>query len=200
MVVYLYFGDWKVKREPLRALDEVLCCLDKAGLQVKQKCAFMRSSVTNLGHRIDAQGLHLLQDRVRAIQEAPIPTSVPKFKSYQGMLSYYSKFLPIFSMVLHPLHVLLRKDVPRKWGEDQVKAFTALKELLTSESCLTHFDSSLQLNLACYASAEQSCLTTCQMAPRPIGYASRTLTTAECNYSQLDKRDSTTTCLVDPSN
>jgi len=31
------------------------------------KCAFMRSSITYLGHRIDAQRLHLLSERVRAL-------------------------------------------------------------------------------------------------------------------------------------
>ena len=137
----------------LRALDEVLSGLHKAGLRVKQKkCAFMRPSVIYPGHRIDAQGLHPLQDRIRAIQEAPTPTSVPKLKSYLGMLSYYSKFLPKVSTVLHPLHLLLWKDIPWRWGVDQAKAFAASKELLTSESCLSHLDSSLELILA-HASA-----------------------------------------------
>ena len=176
----------------LRALDEVLSRLDKAGLRVKQKkCAFMRPSVTYLGHRIDAQGLHPLQDRIRAIQEAPTPTSVPKLKSYLGMLSYYSKFLPKLSTVLHLLHLLLRKNIPWKWGVDQAKAFSASKELLTSESCLTHFDSSLELILACDASAYGLGAVLSHRMPdgseRPIGYASRTLSPSERNYSQLEK-------------
>ena len=101
----------------LRALDEVLSRLHKAGLRVKQKkCASMKPSVTYLGHRIDAQGLRPLQDRIRAIQETPTPMS--KLKSYLVMLSYYSKFLPKLSTVLHPLHLLLRKDVPWKLGKD----------------------------------------------------------------------------------
>ena len=46
----------------LRTLDEVLSRLDHAGLRVKQsKCAFMRPSVTYLGHKID-KGLHPLED------------------------------------------------------------------------------------------------------------------------------------------
>ena len=82
----------------LQALDEVLSRLDKAGLRVKQsKCEFLRKSVTYLGHRIDADGLHPLQDRVRAIEEAPTPTSVSTLKSYLGMLTYYSRFLPNLS-------------------------------------------------------------------------------------------------------
>ena len=72
-----------------------------------------------------------------------------------------------------------------------MKAFTASKELLTSESCLTHFDSSLELSLACDASAYGlgGVLSHCMPdgSDRPIGYASRTLTPAERNYSQLEK-------------
>ena len=71
----------------------------------------MKSSVTYLGHQIDEDGLHPLQDRVTAIREAPTPTSVSTLKSYLGILSYYSKFLPNISGHLQPLYKLLRKDV-----------------------------------------------------------------------------------------
>ena len=135
----------------LKTLDEVLSCLDRAGLRVKRsKCEFMRESVTYLGHRIDANGLHPLPDRVRAIKEAPKPTSVTTLKAYLGMLTYYSKFLPKLSTLLYPLYCLLKKGVPWRWGTKQAKAFT--KKLLTSDRCLTHFDSSLKLTLACDAS------------------------------------------------
>ena len=138
----------------LKALDEVLSRLDRAGLRVKRsKCEFMRPSVTYLGHRIDANGLHTLHERVRAVQDAPAPTSVSGLKSYLGMLTYYSKFLPNLSTTLHPLYQLLRKDVPWRWGHAEAKAFVAAKELLTSSGCLTHFDSSVPLTLACDASS-----------------------------------------------
>ena len=89
----------------LKALEEVLSCLERAGLRVKQsKCTFMHPSVTYLGHKIDAEGLHTLADRVTALVDAPAPTFVGRLKSYLGMLSYYSKFLPNLSLTLHPLY------------------------------------------------------------------------------------------------
>ena len=176
----------------LRALEEVLRRLERAGLKVKQsKCAFMRPSVTYLGHKIDAEGLHPLDDRVRTIKDAPTPTSVSGLKSYLGMLSYYSKFLPNLSSALHPLHQLLRKDTPWVWGAAQSKAFTNSKKLLLSLNCLTHFDSSLDLTLACDASnyglGAVLSHKTADGSDRPIAYASRTLNAAERNYSQLEK-------------
>ena len=176
----------------LKALEEVLGRLERAGLRVKQsKCVFMRPSVTYLGHVINADGLHPLQDRVRAIRDAPAPRSVTELKSYLGILSYYSKFLPNLSSTLHPLYYLLKKDVQWVWGAPQIEAFAASKELLTSSNCLTHFDSSLDLSLACDASNYGVGAVLSHRMPdgaeRPIAYASRTLNQAERNYSQLEK-------------
>ena len=176
----------------LKTLDEVLSRLDRAGLRVRrEKCAFMRPTVTYLGHKIDADGLHPVPDRVTAIQEAPSPKSVSQLRSFLGMLSYYSKFLPSLSTILQPLHHLLKKDVKWKWGVAQAKAFNASRKLLTSGNCLTHFDSSLELTLACDASAYGLGAVLSHKGAvgteRPIAYASRTLNASERNYSQLEK-------------
>lgn len=175
----------------LKALDKVLSRLERAGLRVKKsKCVFMEPSVTYLGHLIDAGGLHPLQDRVRAIKEAFTPRSVSELKSYLGMLSYYSKCLPNVSSTLNPLYLLLKKDVKWTWGRAQTKAFTAFKELLTS-NCLIHFDSSLDLSLACDALNYGLGAVLSHKLPdgseRPIAYTSCTLNSAKRNYSQLEK-------------
>ena len=139
--------------EHLQVLNEVLSRLDKAGLRLKQqKCEFMKTSVTYLGHRVDGTGLHPLRNKVQAIKDAPAPESVQELKSYLGMLTYYCKFLPGMSTTLHPLYQLLKKEVPWNWGKDQERAFNASKELLTATTFLTHFDPTKSLTLACDAS------------------------------------------------
>ena len=85
--VVVYLDDILITGESgeahLKALDEVLSRLDRAGLRVKRsKCAFMRPPVTFLGHKIDAEGLHTLPERVRVVEEAPAPKSVSGLKSY----------------------------------------------------------------------------------------------------------------------
>ena len=138
--------------EHLKTLDEVLSRLDKAGLRVrKDKCEFMKSSVSYLGHRIDATGLHPLPDKVHAVKDAPTPKSVHELRSYLGILTYYSKFLPNLSSTLYPLYKLQKKDVPWAWGPQQEKAFAASKDLLTSKRLLAHYDSTQNLTLACDA-------------------------------------------------
>ena len=180
------------EEEHLKALEEVLRRLEKAGLRVKlKKCMFMRPSVEYLGHKIDANGLHPLQDKVHAIKEAPTPQSVQELRSYLGLLTHYNKFLPNLSTTLHPLHKLLQKNVPWRWRAEQEKAFAKSKELLTSTKFLAHFDSTQKLTLACDASSYGVGAVLAHKMPdgseRPIGYASRTLTKSERNCSQLEK-------------
>ena len=162
------------------------------GLRVKRsKCEFINPSVSYLGHKIDANGLHPLQDKVEAITEAPTPCSVQELRSYLGILTYYGKFLQNLSTTLCPLYDLLKKDVPWIWGKAQVKAFSASKDLFTSSKFLAHYDSTQRLTLACDASGYGLGAVLAHNMPdgsdRPISYASRTLTKSEQNYSQLEK-------------
>ena len=57
----------------------------------------MASSVSYLGHKIDAEGLHPLPDKLQAVKAAPTPRNVSELKSYLGLLTYYGKFLPNLS-------------------------------------------------------------------------------------------------------
>ena len=180
------------EQDHLQALEEVLSRLEKAGLRAKKsKCKFMVPSVDYLGHRIDAEGLHPLPDKVKAIDDAPSPTCVQELKAYLGLLTYYGKFLPNLSSTLAPLYRLLQKDYPWRWTEEEEQVFVASKKLLTSSNLLVHFDSKLELILTCDASAYGIGAVLAHRMPdgseKPVGYASRSLSKAEQNYSQLEK-------------
>ena len=73
----------------------------------------MAKSVEYLGHRIDAQGLHAMADKLEAITQAPVPKNVNELRSILGLLNYYRKFLPNIAAILQPLNELLQ--VHRKW-------------------------------------------------------------------------------------
>ena len=179
-------------QEHLKSLDEVLRKLEEGGLVVKKsKCEFMVPSVQYLGHRIDAKGLHPLREKVRAIEEAPAPRSVKELRSYLGLITYYSKFLPNMSTILAPVYHLLKKDVKWTWKKKEEEAFKTSKKLLASSDLLVHFDPSLKIVLACDASSYGVGAVLAHQMPdgteRPIGYASRSLSAAERNYSQLER-------------
>ena len=86
--------------------------LERAGFRaLKSKCEFMFPSVSYLGYQLNKVGLHPLQEMVMVVKEAPNQRNTSELKSYLGLLTYYSKFLPSMVNTLAPLYRLLRKDV-----------------------------------------------------------------------------------------
>ena len=84
----------------------------------------------------------------------PEPTDLSTLQSFLGSVQFYSKFLPPgFSTTAAPLYRLLRDKVAWKWTELEKSAFEELKHLLSSDSVMVHFDSSLPLGIACDASS-----------------------------------------------
>ena len=79
------------------------------------------------------------------------------------------------------------------WNSECMGAFTKAKHSLTSASVLAHYNPDLPLTLATDASAHGlgAVISHNIMFPngdeRPIAYASRTLSSTECNYSQIEK-------------
>ncbi len=148
----------------------------------------MAESVVYLGHRIDREGLHLTEDKVKAVQDAPEPRNVADLRSYLGLLTYYGKFLRNLATTLNPLYRLLH---PWRWENTEQKAFEASKQLLLSSQLLAHYDPQHALVLACDASPYGLGAVLAHHYPdgseRPIGYASRTLSAAEKKYSQIEK-------------
>ena len=182
----------KTEGAHLAALEEVLKRLSNAGLRLKRtKCIFLAPSVDYLGYRVDAQGTHPMAEKVKAIQEAPRPTNVSELKSYIGLLTYYSRFLPNLSTTLAPLYKLLKHSVKWQWSDEQEKSFKESKQSLLSSQLLVHFDPSLNIRLACDASAYGIGAVLSHEMPdgseKPIGFVSRTLSDAEKKYSQIEK-------------
>ena len=178
--------------EHLETLDLVLTKLEESGLRLKQaKCTLLAEEVVYLGHKFDAQGIHPVKDKVQALLETRAPQNVTELKSYLGLLNYYNRFLPNLSTVLTPLHRLLRKATPWQWGEAEQKCFETTKKLITGAGVLVYYNSDQPLILQCDASPYGlGAVLSHRMedtSDKPIAFASRTLNSAEKNYSQLDK-------------
>ena len=194
--VVVYIDDILVtgatQEEHLRTLEEVLHRLEKAGARLKrEKCQFMLPMVEYLGHRISADGLQPTDSKIKALKDAPIPSNVSQLKAFLGLLNYYGKFVPKLSTLLAPLHRLLQKTATWTWGPDQQQAFDRVKEALTSDRVLAHYDPSLPLILACDASPHGVGAVLSHRLPdgteKPVAFISRSLGPAEKKYSQLDK-------------
>ena len=106
-------------------------------------------------------------------------------------MNYYSKFLPNLSTKLALLYKLLNKKQHWIWGTEQQQAFREARALLQADSLLAHYDPSKPLVVACDASQYGIGAVLSHVlddeTERPVAYVSRTLSTAEKHYSQLEK-------------
>lgn len=182
----------KDKATHLANLKAVLQRLNQNGLRINfSKCQFFKNSVTYLGYKIDKYGLHTDSKKIDAIVAAPEPTNVSQLKSFMGLVNFYSKFCVNMSDILKPLYSLLKKSVKWEWTDVCNKAFSKIKKVLSSSPILAHYDASLPLILSVDSSAYGVGAVLTQRdadgCERPVCCASRTLNSAEVNYSQLDK-------------
>ena len=70
----------------------------------KRKHMFMEPLDVYLRHKLDNEGLHLIDNNVRAVQDALRPTYMTKLKAYSSFLAYYSNFLPNLTWTLALLY------------------------------------------------------------------------------------------------
>ena len=179
-------------QEHLDNLEEVLKRLQDNGLRANhEKCEFFQTKITYCGHKVDKHGLHKTQEKVDAVVNAPRPENVHQVRAFLGLVNHYHKFLPNLATILNPLNGLLEQGKRWKWTTECEEAFIAVKKLITSDMVLTHYDPERPLRLACDASPVGIGAVLSHImedgSERPIAFASRTLTKAERNYSQIDK-------------
>ena len=171
---------------------QVLQRLKQRGVQLKKdKCEFGQSKVTYLGHRVDHEGLKPTEDKVKAIREAPELRNVTELKAFLGLLNYYSHFLPNLSNTLQALYELLQKGKQWRWTRKHRAAFNAAKNKLLQSGFLTHYNLSRPVELKCDTSPYGigACLSHEfeDGSERPVAFASRTLSSAEKGYAQIER-------------
>jgi hypothetical protein len=92
---------------------------------------------------------------------------------------------------LEPLHLLTKKGATWNWGKREQDAFDKVKEALSSDTVLVHFNESLPLGVSCDASEVGLGAVLFHRYPdgteRPITNVSKTLTATQRNYSQIQR-------------
>ena len=177
--------------EHLHNLEEVLKRLEARGFRLKKsKCYSFKPSIEYLGYRVDAEGLHVTEEKVEAILSEPTPTDERQLRSFLGLVNYYGRFVSDLATIAHPLNDLLKREHSWYWSDECEAAFCKLKEKLAS-TVLVHYDISLPLKLACDASAYGVGAVISHVindgSDLPVAYASWTLTKSEQNYPQIEK-------------
>jgi hypothetical protein len=172
-------------------LQQIFQKLREHNIQLEpDKCEFLKTELQYLGHIVTADGVAPDPKKIQAIVEFPTPKTPSSMKSFLGLIGYYRKFLPNFSKIARPLNDLLKKNQKWKWETEQEESFQKLKEQVTKPPVLKFPDFTQPFVLTTDASdyAIGSILSQGDIGKdKPIAFASRTLNTAENNYSTVEK-------------
>ena len=189
--VVVYFDDIlvysKTHEEHVEHLKSVLDVLRKEKLFANlKKCIFCTDKLVFLGFVVSAQGIQVDEEKIRAIQEWPSPTSIGEVRSFHGLASFYRRFVPQFSSIAAPMTEVIKKNAEFKWGKAQEDAFQLLKYKLTHAPVLSLPNFSKSFEIECDASGVGIGAVLMQEG-RPVAYFSEKLNGATLSYPTYDK-------------
>ena len=142
------------------------------------KCIFSRDSISFMGHTLTSEGLKPQDSKIQAVLQTERPSNVKEMKSFLGLVSYCSKFVPQFATISEPLRKLTRKNETFRWEKEQQNAFETLKNAMTSAEVMAYYDPDAETRIICDASPVGLGSILEQKHGdnfRPVAYASRTL-------------------------
>ena len=140
--------------------------------------------------------------KIKALTDMPAPNNKKKLQAFLGIINYLGKFSPGTADICDPLHKLTLNKVTWTWNASYLSLFNKVKLLIKSDMCMKFYDDTKLLHLETDASrlglgaAQLQTYegTTCQKDTvpdntilHPIACASKSLTGAECRYSNIER-------------
>ena len=173
-------------RQCLDCLENVFQRLQEAGLKLKpSKCSFFRKSVQFPGHVVSENGIHTDHEKIAVVKNWPVPKTPKQVQSFQGLCSYYRRFINNFADIARPLHKLTEKTAKYEWIGSCQQAFDYLKQTLTSAPILSYPKPEGQFILDPDASQEALGTVLYQLqndTEHVLGYNSKSLSKEEMSY------------------
>ena len=77
-------------------------------------------------------------EKIKAVENWPIPNCVKNVRSFLGLTSYYRRFIQNYADKAKPLHKLTEKNAKFIWSEECQKSFEILKSALTESPILAY--------------------------------------------------------------
>ena len=107
-----------------------------AGLKIKlSKCQFFKTQLHYLDHKISADELEPLPEKLKSIKNLA-PTRNVHGHQILGLLCYLRSFVPAFADMTTPNTNLLKKNSPLVWSKQCQNALDYLEEIFCSEPIL----------------------------------------------------------------
>lgn len=171
---------------------QVLAALKRNNLTLNDdKCEFDKEKLDFLGHTVSKDGLDIEERKVDSIRKFKRPTTFSELKSFLGLASYVSKFIPKFSDLTDDLWKIAQEET-FAWEEIHDKAFEAVKNAIMNCTTSQGFFSTKDETFL-YTDASPRALgavlvqTDSEGKSRVISFASKSLTPTERRYPQVQR-------------
>ncbi|KAF1331706.1 reverse transcriptase, partial [Globisporangium splendens] len=156
-----------------------------------KKCMFFAPEIPVLGCFVGKSGVRVDPEKVKAIDNWPVPQNVKQLRQWLGLANYLHKYTRNYAALVQPLTQLLKKDVEWKWSKDHRTAFEEVKRSLREAPVLALPNHDKPFHVVCDASDYAIGCALMQHDDegheRVVSYQSRQLRPAERNYPVHDK-------------
>lgn len=159
----------------LKHIAAVLQLLQADDWKVKlSKCSFGQRQISYLGYNISGKRVSTQPEKIQDVQKWPTPTNLKELMKFLVFAGYYRRFCHHYGIIARPLTNLLKKNTQFCWTSETDKAFTTLKELLTTATILALPNFSQKFILETDA-CDTGIGAVLQQGGQPIAYLSRPL-------------------------
>ena len=91
------------------------------------KCNFFKDEIQYLGHVVTKVGILVDPEKIKAIEDWPVPKDVTDVRSFMGITGYYRRFIEGFSRIANPITSLQNKGKKFYWNQKCKERFKKLK-------------------------------------------------------------------------
>jgi hypothetical protein len=144
-----------------------------------------------LGCFVGKNGVRVDPEKVKSIDDWPIPQNVKQLRQWLGLANYLHKYTRNYAALVQPLTSLLKKENEWEWSEEHQAAFAEVKKSLREAPVLALADHEKPFHVVCDASDYAIGCALMQHddegKERVVSYQSRQLRPAERNYPVHDK-------------
>src|SRR5216684_2017266 len=94
-----------------------------------RKCVFAVTEGKLLGHIVSKDGISIDPERVKAIEQIPMPHNKKGMKSFMGTINFVRRFVPDFAQTVKPLQQMVKQNAKFKRTEIEKNSFSKIKTI-----------------------------------------------------------------------
>jgi hypothetical protein len=195
-IIQIYLDDLtvysKIRSDHFGHLRKVLMQCRKFGISLyPSKSIFSDTKGNLLGHFVSDSGISIDLERIVAILNLPAPTSKKEVQDFMGVIKFFRRFVPDFSVMVKPIHNLLKKDRYFSWIGDVENDFEGIKKEISSALVLAkpYFEKEFTM----YINATKEAVSVVlmqnddQVNEKLVAYMIQSLSDDEFKYSFIEK-------------